>query len=239
MSGEKVLVVGGNSLIAVAIAEEFRHHGAKVVGTGLSLFNSEHYDSFTVADCTDPAEANRVVSDAESSLGGLDTVVLAAATMPVSSARETTDADWRIALTSTLDSAFFIARAALARLQPGSAIVAVTSTNATLASPGLPGYAAAKSGLEGLVRQLAFEYGRDGIRVNSVSPAAIDAGEPRTAEGYPLGRHGTPEEVAQAVYFLGSDSASFITGVTLLVDGGLSISSPAAWLRQDLRDRWL
>jgi meso-butanediol dehydrogenase / (S,S)-butanediol dehydrogenase / diacetyl reductase len=237
VSATKVLIVGANSPIAVAIAEVFRANGAAIAGVGLDSVNSDHYDAFSTADCSVPAEAERVVATADAELGGLDTVVLAAATMPVASAVDTTDAEWRSALSSTLDSAFYVARASLPRMAAGSSIVAVTSTNATLAAPGLPAYSAAKAGLEGLVRQLAFEYGRDGIRVNAVSPAAISTGQP--AEGYPLRRLGKADEVAQAVFFLGSDAASFITGATLLVDGGLSISSPAAWLREDLRDRWL
>ena len=102
----------------------------------------------------------------------------------------------------------------------------------------MPAYAAAKSGLEGLVRQLALEYGPRGIRVNAVAPGMIGpTGVPDAAAGYPLGRIGTPEEVAQAVHFLAG--ATFVTGVVLPVDGGLSIASPAAFLRPDLRARWL
>ncbi|MCW3843813.1 SDR family oxidoreductase, partial [Micromonospora yasonensis] len=109
---------------------------------------------------------------------------------------------------------------------------------AVLAAPGLPAYAAAKAGLEGLIRQLALEYGPAGVRVNAVAPGMIGgAGLPDAAAGYPLGRTGTPEEVAAAVLFLAG--AGFVTGAVLPVDGGLSIASPAAFLRDDLRARWL
>jgi len=114
----------------------------------------------------------------------------------------------------------------------------VSSVNATLAAPGLPGYAAAKAGVEGLVRQLALEYGPAGVRVNAVAPGMIGNTDlPEVAEGYPLRRVGRPDEVAAAVVFLAN--AGFVTGTVLPVDGGLSIASPAAWLRPDLRSRWL
>lgn len=237
--GRHVLIVGASSPIAVAIAEEFRRHGGVVAGADLTDGHSEEYDHFVVADCSDSRAASAAVHSAASALAGLDTVVLAAAAMPVASAADTTDEQWRVAMSATLDTAFFVSRAALTYLQRGSAIVAVTSTNSILAAPGLPAYSAAKAGVEGLVRQLALEYGPRGIRVNAACPASIRADGGMDAEGYPLRRVGRPDELAKAVRFLGSDDSSFITGVTLPVDGGLSIASPAAWLRQDLRDRWL
>jgi 3-oxoacyl-[acyl-carrier protein] reductase len=169
--------------------------------------------------------------------GTIDVVVLAAAVMPVAPLTETTDADWHSAIDATLGTAFAVGRAALPLLPPDGAVVAISSVNAFLAAPGVPAYAAAKAGLEGLVRQLALEYGPRGIRVNAVAPGLIGAEDiPDAAAGYPLGRTGTPEEVAEAVLFLAG--AGFITGAVLPVDGGLSIASPATFLRADLLQRW-
>lgn len=231
--GRGVLVVGAGSPIGRAIGAAFAATGDRVVGVALEPIADGSFADTLVLDCSTAAGA----SDAVAAADPLDVVVLAAAAMPVGPVTSTTDDEWRTALDATLGTAFAICRAALARMGRGGAIVAVSSVNATLAAPGVPAYAAAKAGLEGLVRQLALEYGPRGVRVNAVAPGMIGDPVPNSAAGYPLGRTGRPEEVAAAVHFLAG--AGFVTGVVLPVDGGLSIASPAAFLRDDLRARWL
>ncbi|MDW5324403.1 SDR family NAD(P)-dependent oxidoreductase [Plantactinospora sp. KLBMP9567] len=243
-----VLVVGSGSSIGRAIGRAFADAGDTVVGAALEQVDDSPYAADLVGDCATATGAKAAVGVTVELAGRLDVVVLAAATMPVAPITATTDAQWRSALDATLGTAFAVSRAALPLLAAaarrdhprlaGPAIVAVSSVNATLAAPGLPGYATAKAGLEGLVRQLALEYGPVGVRVNAVAPGLIGGdGIPDASAGYPLGRTGTPEEVAAAVFFLAG--AGFVTGAVLPVDGGLTIASPAAFLRPDLRARWL
>jgi meso-butanediol dehydrogenase/(S,S)-butanediol dehydrogenase/diacetyl reductase len=233
-----VLVVGSTSDIGVAIGRAFTLAGDRVVGAALEPAEDPGFVETVVADCRDPATANNLVESARSVLGRLDVLVLAAAVMPVGSVVNTSDEQWQAALDTTLTGAFNVLRAGLPVLPSGGSVVAVSSVNATLAAPGVPAYAAAKAGLEGLIRQIALEYGPLGIRANAVAPAMIgNADLPNVTDGYPLQRVGRPEDVASAVLFLAG--APFVTGVTLPVDGGLSIASPAAFLRPDLRQRFL
>lgn len=187
------------------------------------------------ADVADPEQAERLVRETEGALGPLDAVVCnAGVALPQQLLTDTTADQWRRLMSVDLDGMFYTLRAAIPGLvrQKRGAIVTVSSmwgiTGGSCETP----YSAAKAGVIGLTRALAKELGPSGIRVNCVAPGVIDTAmnghlTPKDlaalGEETPLCRIGQPVEVAQAIYFLASERASFITGQVLRVDGGMVI----------------
>ena len=187
------------------------------------------------ADVADPEQAERLVRETEGALGPLDAVICnAGVALPQQLLTDTTADQWRRLMSVDLDGMFYTLRAAIPGLvrQKRGAIVTVSSmwgiTGGSCETP----YSAAKAGVIGLTRALAKELGPSGIRVNCVAPGVIDTAmnghlTPKDlaalGEETPLCRIGQPVEVAQAIYFLASERASFITGQVLRVDGGMVI----------------
>ena len=206
---------------ALALAEELRAAGAEAVPVR--------------GDLSDPAQAARAVETAQQALGHLDALVCnAGVALPVQLLTDTTDDQWRRVMGTDLDGVFFTLRAAIPGMvsRKRGAIVTVSSmwgvTGGSCEAP----YSAAKAGVIGLTKALAKELGPSGIRVNCVAPGAIETDmtafltpEDRAAlaDEAPLGRMGTPEEVAEAIRFLAGEEARFITGQVLRVDGGMVI----------------
>lgn len=187
------------------------------------------------ADVSDLEQAEGLVREAEFSLGGLDAVVCnAGIALPQQLLTDTKVEQWRRLMSADLDGMFYVLKAAIPGLvrQKRGAIVTVSSmwglTGGSCEAP----YSAAKAGVIGLTKALAKELGPSNIRVNCVAPGVVatDMNGHLTPqdlaalkEETPLGRIGAPEEAAQAVVFLASDRASFITGQVLNVDGGMVI----------------
>jgi 3-oxoacyl-[acyl-carrier protein] reductase len=187
------------------------------------------------ADVADEGQAAAMVEAVEEALGPLDALVLNAGITRDGLAVRMSADDWSAVIDTNLSGAFYTARPALRgmlRRRSGS-IVAVSSIVGLTGNAGQANYAAAKAGLIGLVRALAREAGGRGVRVNAVAPGYIatamtaslsDDQRVGILAATPLGRLGTPEDVAGAVAFLCSPDAAFITGAVLSVDGGLAMS---------------
>lgn len=190
-------------------------------------------------DVRDPAAVARAVDAIAVARGGVDWIVHAAGITRDRISWKMTDADWNDVIAVNLSGAFHVTRAATPHLRrsPAGRVVFISSINGLRGRIGQANYAASKAGLVGLARTLALELARDGITVNVVAPGFIDTPmtadlpEPVRADALartPLGRSGRVTEVADAVRFLCGESAGFITGSVLPVDGGQLLSGALA-----------
>jgi 3-oxoacyl-[acyl-carrier protein] reductase len=248
LAGRVALVTGVGSAegIGFAIAERLVRYGASVAITSTSdrvhdrareLGRDGGSVSGQIADLTDRVATSRLVRAVENEYGpieilvnnaGMTQVGVADADAPV---HELAPSEWDRQLAITLTTAFNVVHEVLGSLidRGWGRIVNVSSVTGPIVSyAGVAPYAAAKAGMDGLTRTLAVELGPHGITVNSVAPgwiatASSSQSELRSGQFTPIGRPGTPEEVAAAVAFLTTPAASYITGHTLVVDGGNTV----------------
>ena len=234
-----VLVTGGSRGIGAAAVRQFAREGWKTAFG----YRSSREAALALAretgalplqgDVSRPEEARSLVAQAEEALGSLDALVCSAGiALPIQLLTDTTDEQWRQVMGTDLDGVFYTLRAAIpgmVRRRRGSIVTVSSIWGVSGASCEAP-YSAAKAGVIGLTKALAQELGPSHIRVNCVAPGVIDtrmngaldaAARQELADSTPLGRLGTPEEAAQAICFLASPRASFITGQVLQADGGI------------------
>ncbi|MBW3660860.1 MAG: SDR family oxidoreductase [Gemmatimonadetes bacterium] len=246
LTGRATLVTGAAGGIGRAIARRFAEAGAPVavhyrtseVEAGQVVGEIEAADGEAVslrADLTDEAEVERLFDAALEAMGRLDVLVNNAGAYPLADFDAVDAGAWEAVVAANLTTVHLATRAAAARMERGGAIVNVASIEGLQPMPMHIHYDAAKAGVLMHTRAAALELGPRGIRVNAVSPGLIDSGDLEEAwpEGVvrwrstaPLGRTGTPEDVADACLVLASDAARWVTGANLVVDGGAT-SRPA------------
>ena len=242
LANKRVVITGGGTGIGVAIVEAFARQGAHVTFLDIAreaslalqekLAHLPQPPVFRYCDLTDLAALAATFADIEHSAGATDILVNNAANDDRHQLQDVTPAYWDERIAVNLRHQYFCAQAvAPAMRAKGSGVILnLGSISWHLAQANLSIYMTAKAGIEGLTRGLARDLGADGIRVNGVRPGIIytdihaSGGEPgrvaRLASGVPMRRGGQPEEVAQAIAWLLSDKASYVTGSFLELAGG-------------------
>jgi len=247
----RVAIVTGTSGIGRAIAKRLAAGGCSVVACGIEASANQELQQEAKAsglmlrvelcDVSQPDQVQAVVSKTVATHGRLDIIVNAAAIHPFGTAIETDPDTWNRCMTVNVGSVFLLAHFGIPEMKKhgGGAIVNLSSVQGHACQRGVVAYAASKGAVHSLTRALALDHAADHIRVNSISPGSIRTpmlarsaahfapGLPsetvfeRFGAAHPLGRIGTPEEVAELAAFLASDKAGFCTGGDYLVDGGL------------------
>lgn len=238
LTGQVVLVTGAAGGIGQGIARRFYDAGATVAvhhrsspqtAAGLSA----ELDDAPVfaADLTQPDAPEQLVDDVTAAAGRLDHLVNNAGVQPLADLSDVDEEAWRVMLDTNLTAAHMLSRAAAERMTGGCTITHVSSIEGSHPAFAHGHYAVSKAGLLMHARAASLEWGGRGIRVNAVSPGLIDRpgleddwpeGVARWRSSAPLEPLGTPEDIGDACVFLASELARWITGINLVVDGGVS-----------------
>jgi meso-butanediol dehydrogenase / (S,S)-butanediol dehydrogenase / diacetyl reductase len=241
-----VLVTGAAAGIGFGVASRFAAAGARVAvfdidGPGAQCSAEALPGAIAIqGDVASEADTRAAVERTVSAFGRLDTLVNNAGIELNGTVTEMAPDAWDRQMAVNLRGAFLFSRAAIPAMRgAGGSIVNIASVHAFVSWPRCPAYDTTKAGLIGLTRAMALDHGRDGIRVNAICPGYIEtplleqwfntlddreAARRNVIAAHPVGRMGTPRDIAEAVLFLASDAASFITGASLVVDGGMTIA---------------
>ena len=244
LAGKVALVTGSTSGIGLGIARALAHQGADVMLTGfgdpaaieeLRAGLATEYSvrvHYNGADLSDPGQVAAVVAATQHELGGLDILINNAGIQFVSPIEDFPDEKWQAIIALNLSATFYAMKAAIPMMKSKrwGRIVNIASVVGQAGAAGQANYAASKAGLIGLTKALAQEMASRNITVNAVAPGYIatdmtkvlpDEVKAKILASVPLGRMGTPEDIAAAVKFLVSEDASYITGHVLAINGGM------------------
>lgn len=245
LDGRTALVVGGARGIGGGIAARFAAEGARVVIADTEVEAGKAFVEslggpekarFIETDISKLADAERAVAEAVTHFGGLDIAVQNAGIFPWTLIENIEPEEWDAVLGVNLRGTFLVARAALPTMRAagyGRMIFTSSITGPRVSSPGHGHYSASKAGINGFIKSAALEFAGYGITVNGIEPGNIltegmKAGRSAAfikgmEDSIPLGRLGTPEDIAHAALFLASEESSYITGTTIVVDGGQTL----------------
>jgi 3-oxoacyl-[acyl-carrier protein] reductase len=241
LSGKTALVTGASGGIGQAIARTLHGQGATVALSGtrtetLGSLAAELANNVHVLPCdlAHPAAVEQLVPAAEAAMGGLDILVNNAGLTRDNLALRMKDEDWDLVLAVNLTAGFRLARAVLKGMvrRRFGRVIGITSIVGVTGNRGQGNYAASKAGMIGMSKSLAAEVATRNVTVNCVAPGFVES--PMTASltdaqrsallaSVPIGRFGSPEDVAAAVIYLASEEASYVTGQTLHVNGGMAM----------------
>jgi 3-oxoacyl-[acyl-carrier protein] reductase len=236
LTGKIALVTGASRGIGHAIAQELAKQGAKVVGTSTSEGGVKNVPGLgKVLNVQDAAQSDALIESIQKELGDIAILVNNAGITRDNLALRMKDADFDEVIATNLRSVFRLSRAVMRGMMKArwGRIINITSVVGASGNPGQANYAAAKAGVVGMTKSLAAELGSRNITVNCVAPGFIDTDMTRALSeqqrqallGHiPLGRLGTPQDVAAAVAYLASPAAGYVTGAVLHVNGGMYMS---------------
>ncbi|WP_338607933.1 3-oxoacyl-ACP reductase family protein [Pelagibacterium nitratireducens] len=242
LAGKRAFVTGGSRGIGAAIVRRLAADGAQVAFSYSASADAARqvaaeiqatggYARAIKADSGDIAAVRKAINDAAAQFGGLDILVNNAGIMVLGMVDDVSEADFDRMIAVNVRSSYFAIQQALAHMRQGGRIINIASnTVRRIGSPMASVYALTKSAIEGMTRGLAHDLGPRGITVNAVQPGPtatdMTPGSGPIAEHLqsmiPLGRLGQPPEIAAVVAFLASEAASFVTGSSITVDGGLT-----------------